>query len=271
MNRLDEMFTTGPETLVALSRAIVAGPVSHYSKEVEEVSQGSAPIPVRWIISGQLEHPETLKGDVPEGLLRFSREEQSPFLPAPEPVPTWEAAYAQWQREDKAVVFLGKKPGEILRVLPSGTGERNLISLVRLIVSIHKTARNEDEETAAWQRHLLSGAPSTAEGRRIALRSLLTRHWSDVASTLREVMSRKDAELRQYAYGIVAYGIVRDKWRDTAGPAEFLCTQLANETDAEVAGGYRQYIDLVLRFASDENFREQRMALRDQLQSCRDR
>lgn len=96
----------------------------------------------------------------------------------------------------------------------------------------------------------------------------LTQHWSDVASTLRGVMSGKDAEVRRYAYGIVAYGIVHDKWSDTAEPAEFLCTQLANETDAESADSHRQYIDLVLQFATDEDFREQRQALRDQLRGC---
>lgn len=270
MNRFDEMFTTGPETLVAQSRAIVAGPVSHYSKEVKEQSQGSAPIPIRWVISGQLEHPETLKGDAPRTPLCFSREEQSPFLPPLKPVPAWEAEYTQWQPDDKAVVFLGEKPGEILLVLPSGTGERDLISLVRLIVSIHATAQSESAQAAAWQRHLLYGAASSAESRRIALRSLmkLTRYWSDVASTLRGVMSGKDADLRRYAYGIVAYEIVHDKWSDAAKAAEFLCTQLANEADAEIAESHLQYIDLMLRFATDEDFREQRKALRDQLRGC---
>lgn len=268
MNRLDEMFATGPETLVAQSSAIVAGPVSDYSKEVKEQSQGSTPVPVRWVVSGQLEHPETLKGDVLRTSLRFSREERSPFLPTPEPVPAWEAEYAQWRPDDKAVAFLGKKPGEILRVLPSGTGERDLISLVRLIVSIH--ARSESTQAAAWQGHLLNDAASRAESRRVALRSLmkLTRNWSDVASPLRGVMSGKDADLRRYAYGIVAYGIVHDKWSDAAKPAEFLCTQLAKETDAEIAESHRQYVALVLRFAADEDFRAQRKALREQLHGC---
>ena len=266
MNRFDEMFTTGPETLVAQARGIVAGPVSHYSKEVKEQSQGSAPIPVRWVISGLLEHPETLKGDAPRTSLRFSREEQSPFLPTPEPVPAWEAEYSQWQPDDKAVVFLGEKAGEIPHVLPSGTGERDLISLVRLIVSIHGAGQSESAQAAAWQRHLLTGAASGAESRRIALRSLmkLTRNWSDVASTLRGVMSGKDADFRRYAYGIVAYGIVHDKWSDAAEPAEFLCTPLAKETDAGIAESHLQYVDLVLQFA----IREQRKALRDQLRGC---
>jgi hypothetical protein len=268
MTRFDEMFTTGPETLVAQAHAIVTGPVSGYSKEVKEQSQGSAPIPVRWVISGQLEHPETLKGDAPKNSLRFSCEEQSPFLPPREPVPTWQGEYSQWRADDKAVAFLGQKPGEILLVLPSGTGQRDLISLVRLIVSIH--ARSESAQVAAWQRHLLNGAASGAESKRIALRSLmkLTRNWSDVASTLQEVMSEKDADLRRYAYGIVAYEIVHDKWSDAAEPAQFLCMQLAKETNAEIVESHRQYIDLVLRFANEEDFRERRKALRDQLRSC---
>lgn len=270
MNRFDEMFTTGPETLVAQSRAIVAGPVSHYSKEVKEQSQGSAPIPTRWVITGELEHPETLRGDAPRNSLRFSRVEQSPFLPPSEPMPAWEAEYSQWQPDDKAVAFLGEKPGEILLVLPSGTAERDLISLVRLVVSIYATDRSESAQAAAWQKYLLYGAASGAESRRIALRSMmkLTQYWSDVASTLRGVMSGKDADLRQYAYGIVAYGIVHDKWGDAAEPAEFLCTQLANEKDAEIAESHLQYVDLVLRFATDEDFYEQRKALRDRLRGC---
>lgn len=269
MNRFDEMFTLGPETLVAQSHVIVAGSVSHSSKEVKEQSQGSTPIPVRWVISGQLEYPETLKGGAPRTSLRFSREEQSPFLPPSEPVPAWEARYTPWQPDDKVVVFFGKKPGEILLVLPSGTGDRDLISLVRLIVSVNAMAP-ESAQAAEWQRRLLSGAMSDAESKRIALRSLmkLTRYWSDVAPTLRGVMSGKDADLRRYTYGAVAYGIVRDKWSDAADPVEFLCTQLANETDAEVAESHRQYFDLVLRFATADDFHEQRKALRDRLSGC---
>ncbi len=270
MNRFDEMFTIGPETLVAQARAIVAGPVSHYSKEVKEQSLGSAPIPVRWVISGQLEHPETLKGDASGAALHFNREEQSPFLTIPEPVPAWEAEYSQWQPDDKAVVFLGEKPGEILRILPSGVGERDLISLVRLIVSIYATAQSENAQAIAWQRHLLNGTASSAESKRIALRSLmkLTRNWDDVTSTLYGVMSRKDADLRRYAYGIVAYGIMHEKWSDTSKPVEFLCMQLANETDTEVTGSHLQYANLVLQFAADEDFREQRKGLWDQLHGC---
>lgn len=270
MNRVDEMFTTGPETLVARSRAIVAGSVSSYSKEVKEQSQGAAPIPIRWVISGRLERPETLKGNPPGTSLQISREERSPFLPAPEPKPAWQAAYDPWQPDDKAVAFLGNAPGEILLVLPSGTGERDLISLVRLIVKIPATASSERDQAAAWQSHLLSGEASSAESKRVALRSLmrLTRNWNDVASTWDAVMRKADANLRRYAYGIVAYGIVHENWSDAIKPAEFLCTLLLKETDTEIAEDYLQYLDLVQRFAANEKSGGQRKALGDQIRGC---
>jgi hypothetical protein len=274
MNQLDEMFASGPEMLVAESHAIVAGPVSYYSKEVKEQSQGAAPIPVRWVVSGQLEHPETLKGDPPGSSLRVSRQERSPFLPALEPVPAWEAKYGQWQPDDKAVAFLGKKSGEILRVLPSGIGERDLISVVRLIVSLQATSQSTAAQVTGWRNHLLHDAASSAESKRVALRSLmkLTRNWSDIAPAFRGLISGKDRDVRRYTYGVVAYGIVNEKWADPSEPAEFLCTQLANELDEEVTASYLEYVELVLRYAADENFREARNALWEQLHGCaRDR
>ena len=82
MDRLDETFATGLETLVAQSQAILAASVSQYCKEVKEQSQGSAPIPVRWVISGKLAHVESLKGNASKEPLQFHREERSPFLPS---------------------------------------------------------------------------------------------------------------------------------------------------------------------------------------------
>lgn len=268
MNRFDEMFTNGLETMIAESGAIVAGPVLHFAKEVKEQSQGSAPIPVTWVITGQVESPETLKGEMPIVSLHLRREERSPFLPPPVPVPSWEAEYSPWQPDDKAVVFLGKMPSEILLVLPSGTGNRDLISLVRLIVSHY--AMDPVEQANAWRKHLHNGVKAVGESKRIALRSLmkLTTNWSEEAPTLYAVMRDGDSDLRRYAYGIVAHAIVNEKWSDASESVKFLCTQFEKETDARIADNYREYVNLVLQFTNVENFRPQRKALNEQLRNC---
>jgi hypothetical protein len=52
-HRADEIYRTGPETLIARSSSIVAGPVSQYSRKIESESQGGAEsIPLKWVISG---------------------------------------------------------------------------------------------------------------------------------------------------------------------------------------------------------------------------
>lgn len=265
MSRMDEMFTLGPEVLAAQAGTIVAGPVTQFAKTVKEQSQGSAPIPVRWVISGELEKPEVLKGAAPKAPFRFTREEQTPFLPPREPVAEWEANLGQWQTGDKAVVFLGQK-GEILRVLPSGTGGRDLLSEVRLIVSVEVPGRDGHAQVTAWSQHLRNDA-ADGEGSRIALRSLmrLTHNWSEVAPALQAVMAGKDTGLRTYAFGIVAYQIMQGKWSDPAAPADFLCRRLSAETNLQIAGSYLDYVDQLLRYASDE---DQRKKLREQFRSC---
>jgi hypothetical protein len=270
MNRLDETFTTGPETLVAQAQTILVGSISQYTKQVEEQSQGSAPIPVRWTISAKLEHVEALKGNAPKQPLDFRREERSPFLPATVHVPTWQAELGHIQPDDRVVVFLGNKSGEILVVLPSGKQERDLVALIRLIVPIQGLGSGENAQAIAWEKHLHDAGASSTASRRVALRSLmkLTRNWIDVEATLRLVMSGKDADSRRYAFGLVAFEIVHEKWSETAGPAEFLCTQLAGEMDAEIAQSHREHVDLVRQFALDEDFREQRKPLLDRLRGC---
>ncbi len=270
MNRLDEMFTTGPETLVAKAGAIVSGPVSHYSREVKEESKGAAPIALRWTVSGQLDKPEVLRGAAPPGAVRFRREERSPFLPVAEPLPLWEQEFAQWQPDDKAIVFYSSaKPPVILKVLPSGTGNRDLISLVRLIVSVPASGHDASAQAEAWRQQLESNAASL-EIKKVALRSLmkLTREWSEVSRTLRAVMAGADPGLRSFTYGLVAYEMVHQKWTDQSEPASFLCDQLAKLNDTDLAETYLQYLDMVLRFAGDEDSRSQRKPMRDQLRSC---
>ncbi len=269
MSRMDEMFTVGPELLVSQASTILAGPVSNFAKTVKEMSQGSDPIPTRWVISGQLAKPEALRGAAPNAPYLFTREEQTPFLPPREPVSEWEADLGQWQPDDKAVVFLGKK-GEVLRVLPSGTGPRDLLSQVRLIASMLAAGRDASAQAAAWTKHLATGSMPAGEDTRIALRSLmrLTHNWNEVMPALRGVMIGNDSAARRYAFGIVAYEVTHQKWADPTHPVEFLCKRLAAEKDLETANSYLEYVDMMLRFASDEDLREQRKPLREQLRSC---
>jgi hypothetical protein len=61
---------------------------------------------------------------------------------------------------------------------------------------------------------------------------------------------------------------MQGKWSDPAVPADFLCRRLAAETNLEIAGSYLESFDQLLRYASDEDFREKRKELREQLRSC---
>jgi hypothetical protein len=264
--RADDIFTTGPETLVESAAAVIAGPVSDYEKRVQQSTADSSHMPLRWEIVGVVAQPEVIKGAAPKTPIRFTHQEQSVVLPTNAPAGGWESDYGEWQPQDRAVIFLDRsQPPGILRAVPSGKGERDFVSLVKEIAAIQvkPSAQRPDE----WRRYL-SSAPSDG-GRKAALRALIAipANWAGLAPLLEQVME-SHAGLRTYTFGIVAYGLTRQKWADASKPLDFLCRRFSAETDPDLAIQYVQHFKLIARFANEEAFREARKPLRQQLRTC---
>lgn len=271
MNGADEIFTTGPETLIAKSAIVIAGAVSNYRKRVTEYSADSSAIPLRWITSGEIAYPTVLKGRPLESPVRFTRLEQVVFIPRAEPLSAWARAYGEFQPKDHAVIFLeGSRTPQILMVLPSGEGERDMISLAKDIVKIQVSETSAAQTAVLW-RKCLSSAWSD-EGRRAALRSLVAipMDWNEFQPALDELMAspKTGNNLRSFVFGIVSYGVIHEKWADAGKPLDFLGRRLSAERNADLAVGYLQHVKLLLRFANDEDFRDVRKPLREQLLSC---
>src|SRR5258708_22170191 len=103
-SRADQIYTTGPETLVAQSSTIVAGPVASYSKRVLEMSQpGPDGFPLRWAVSGRVESPRALKGS-PEGPVPFTSMEQSAVISESDSPDEGERQYGERHADDEGVL-----------------------------------------------------------------------------------------------------------------------------------------------------------------------
>src|SRR5437868_8956388 len=74
----DAVYKSGLETLVSQSPTIVAGFVSNYSKRVlKESEPGPNAIPLKWVVTGTIDHPRVLKGSLTPISIAFTRTEQS--------------------------------------------------------------------------------------------------------------------------------------------------------------------------------------------------
>jgi len=165
--RAYQIYRTGPEVLTAQSSTILAGPVSSYSQQVLTSSEPAGPdeVPLTWVVTGSLENPRALKG-MAQGPISFSRNEHAVFVPVEWNQESWEEQYGELVPEDEVVLFFKPPP---IRVLPSGTDERDLATIVRDFVAIQ--ALEPQVRQAAWLAYL-ERSPSD-EGRQAALRSLL--------------------------------------------------------------------------------------------------
>ena len=78
----DAVYRAGLETVVSQSPTILAGPVTHYSKRVvSESAPGPDAIPLKWVVTARVEHPQVLKGSHAAKPVVFSRAEQSMMIP----------------------------------------------------------------------------------------------------------------------------------------------------------------------------------------------
>jgi hypothetical protein len=270
--RADQIFRIGPETLVASSSTIVAGRVSHYHKEVLKVSQpGPDGFPLEWKITAELADPVTLKGSPVSKPISFSRNEHSFMSPVPTRNPRWEQDYGELVPDGTVVLFLsGADSQSIQKVLPGGTGEQDLASLVKEIVSIQRLT-NPKERIEHWLAYLAAGPLS--EGFRVALRSLAQAGapWQELEPALRKILMQASlsADIRAFAFGFVAFNITQNKWEAHAGAAlDLLCSSFSGQADPKLALRNLGNLSLVLYYASEQPVQASRRSLREQTVKC---
>ncbi len=263
--KADQIYSTGPEAMVARSWSVLAGRLSRYSRQIVSSSEPPGPdaIPLKWIVTGTVVDPVALKGAA-TGPVAISRPEQSPILPNPGNVEDWEQAYGDLQDGGTVVVFLGGDSAHpaVIKAIPSGSGERDLATLVKDIVSIQSEA-DKQLRIAAWVAYF--DRARLDEGRKAALRSLLNERadWQTVASALERVNSSLKEPMRTYAFGFVAFGITEGYWTaQQAAAVDFLCRWFESEGSPNVLLQDIMTLKLVLRYTAEEGARAARERLR---------
>jgi hypothetical protein len=268
-DRADQIFRIGPETLVAQSSKIVAGQIVAYSREVHRNSgPGPNAMPMEWTAQGHIDHPVVLKGASPPAPIYFSKLERSSLLPSSPIAPSWEMALGELMPGGQAILFFVDRVNP--KVLPAGTGEGDLLVLVKDIVRI-QDIRGRDEQIRGWLQYLAT-AP-TSEGQRAALRSLVSlgANWSQVEPALAQLAAGKSVtpDLRAYVFGFVSYHLTAETWGVSPnGPLEFLCRMFSTEKGPEQQLRYLQRIKLLLLYTVAEPLEESRRPVRESLIRC---
>jgi hypothetical protein len=156
-------------------------------------------------------------------------------------------------------------------VLPTGYGDRDLATLVRGIVGIQAIA-DPPKQLAAWASYI-ERAPMD-EGRRAALRSLIASpavDWPRMEVVLSRVLANPalSSATRAFAFGIVAFAVMHDKWGDQQlNAVDFLGRQFEAERDARVALQQILNLKLVLGYTSAEAAAAARQPLRQHILAC---
>jgi len=263
-NKADDIYTTGPEIITAGAKRIVVGLVSTYSRQVLSTSEPAGPnaIPLQWIVSGRVDNPVPLKG-LPIGSVSFTRTEGSILIAETLDVPSWERAYGDVRQSGRVVLFLGDDPANPLFAVPSGDAELDLASLIRDLVAIQ--ALPSSAQLEAWFAYL--NRSHTAFGREAALRSLIQMNvdWKSLRPALEQLLvaSPVNEEMRAFGFGIVVFGLTRNKWaREEAPVAEFLGRQLATAPSPGLALQYVLSTKLALLYVMEEEARHARSPAR---------
>jgi hypothetical protein len=240
----EQIYMTGPEALIARSATILAGAISEYARQVKQTTQPPGPdaAPLRWMVTGKLESPRTLKGPAVAGALAFSRLEASLLVSLPGE-DDWMLDYGELREGGEAVVFLPSRT-----VLPSGSGERDLVGLVSDIVAIEQQP-DEQSRVRGWLAYLENAR--VEGGRQAALRKLVDGQveWKSLEAPLGRMMGdpRSSERALGYAFGIIAFGLTRDHWAKVQmRVAEFMCGIFDSESRPLLL---RQYIP-ALRMAA---------------------
>jgi hypothetical protein len=268
-DRADQVFRIGPEDLVARSSSVVAGSISDYSKEVQRYS-GTGPnaIALEWVARGRIDGPTVFKGAPPPAPISFSRQERSALSPGPSAVPIWELAFGELKPSGQAILFIDSGGG--LEALPNGTGDQDLIALVKDIVRI-QGIRDAGLQRRSWLQYLIT-AP-TSEGRRVALRSLAHGgvDWRQMAPALTQFWSEPatSPDLRAFAFGFVAFQLTSQAWSDAPGePGNFLCRVFSAEKETEQQLRYLQNIKLLLSYTVEEPRQDSRRPVQQSILGC---
>lgn len=261
-----EIYQRGLETLVAESRVMVAGRVGHYEKTVTSSSAGAEPIPLTWRVSAQLEQPQAIKGMPPPSPIAFVRAEQSPLLPPAAGMPN-SLEQGDLSADGVAVLFYQGAAESPALVLPGGDDSSVRLELLKEIVAI-QAMPNAAEQSAAWLACL--GRNRSDEARRVALRSLLHLDvaWPILAPAAERLMADPSTDLatRSFLFGIVTFALVHGRFaaqRDDA--ARFLCQAFLGARDDRLSLQYLLQLKLLLRYADQEDMRQKRLPLRQQI------
>jgi hypothetical protein len=246
-DRADQIFRTGPEELVASSSTIVTGTVSGYSREVQKSSAPNVGgLPIEWTAHAQIDRPIPLKGKPPAAPIHFSRHELSFMAPTNATGPIWEMDFGELKPDGQAVLFFSEGPEP--RVVPTGEGATDLVTLVKEIVRI-QAMPDPGMQREAWLQYLANG-PS-AEGCRVALRSLVRAgaEWSQIETGVASLPP--NADLRAFAFAFVAFHVAAETWgKDPERPVDFLCRTFSAERDVEQQLRALQSFKLLLRDAA---------------------
>lgn len=267
--RADRIYREGPEDLVAVTRMIVAGPVSGYSKEVRKYSQpGPDGFPFEWVASGRIDQPKSIKGDAVSGPLPFSRSESSFFLPVDPEVPVWERDFGEISPNGQVVVFLsGGDPPRASKALPSGSQEQDLIDLVQVIVEIQAIG-DPMQQRQTWLRSLTTARSD--EARRVALRSAVRggADWNQMAPSLKKLFSDPTltSNIKGFAFGLVTFYATEGKWgREIDAAIDLLCQTFASQRESKLEIEYLQSLKLMLRYTAEEPRDESRRPVRKRI------
>jgi hypothetical protein len=265
----DQTYSTGPETLIADSTTILAGPISALSKQIVSTSEPPGPdaIPIKWIIAGLVDSPTPLKGSG-AGPVTFSRPEQSLLLPPSRDGEDWVRIYGDFQEGDQVVLFLNGDRS-LRRALPSGSGERDLISLVRDIIALQSGMRGEPRQ--AWLSYL-NGSPLD-QGRQAALRVLVQMpiEWTQLSPALDRLIANASMtdKMRAFSFGIVVFGLTHDRWKaDQVAVSAFLCRQFESERRPRLLLQYVLSLKVALQYTMEEATRSAREPERKRIVDC---
>jgi hypothetical protein len=249
---VDDAFVKGPETVVQAASVIVAGPISHGSKQVERYSQpGPNGFPLEWTFTGQLEHPTVLKGERLPEPIQFSKREISVFVPLSDSSPGWERSYGELSPNGRVVLFFGQgQPATMTEAVPSGSGEQDLITLVRDVVAI-QAINKPGVQVRRWMDYVKTTLSD--QGRKAALRSLVHSdiQWPEFESVVMSLLENPlySRDIRAFTFAIIAFSLRQRHWHaSTLDAVDRLCKVFADETETRLALQYILSLKVLLRY-----------------------
>ncbi len=267
----DEIFRTGIEDLVAESKTIVAGPISKLEIKVLKQSEGPHSIPLEWEVIGEVKEIQILKGGPMAGPISFLRKERSIFLQPDPSTSYWETSYGNLAPDGYVILFFGDgAPKPIIKVLPSGIDEWNLISVVQDILRI-LTQDNPELQLQVWSQYLIQGQNDVV--RKAALRALVhgNMQWSLLGPVMEHLLKspQYSPDLRSYCFAIIVFGFTLGKWKiNREAVLYLLCRVFQTEQDPSLTISFLDSIGALLDYADDEDYIQERRPIRERMLDC---